>query len=125
MRWVHVLLLTIIVLLPAGKATAKVYRCQGASGSTVLTDQPKGKTGCVAIDTATPRSREDSPHRSSRAYRHRWNCRRMRSRRPFRPHRWFLANPVPVILRYRRPLRRMPPRRPHQKRNVAHHASTR
>lgn len=54
MRWVHVLLLTIIVLLPAGKATAKVYRCQGASGSTVLTDQPKGKTGCVAIDTATP-----------------------------------------------------------------------
>ena len=55
MRWVHVLLLTIIVLLPAGKATAKVYRCQGASGSTVLTDQPKGKTGCVAIDTASGR----------------------------------------------------------------------
>ena len=54
MRWVHVLLLTLVALLLPGMAIAKVYRCQGASGSTVLTDQPKGKTGCVAIDTATP-----------------------------------------------------------------------
>ena len=54
MRWVHVLLLTLVALLLPGMATAKVYRCQGANGSTVLTDQPKGKPGCVAIDTATP-----------------------------------------------------------------------
>jgi hypothetical protein len=54
MRWVHVLLLTLIALLLPGMATAKVYRCQSANGSTVLTDQPKGKPGCVAIDTATP-----------------------------------------------------------------------
>ena len=54
MRWVHVLLLTLVAFLLPGMATAKVYRCQGANGSTVLTDQPKGKPGCVAIDTATP-----------------------------------------------------------------------
>ncbi len=54
MRWVHVLLLTLLALLLPSKAIAKVYRCQGANGSTVLTDQPKGKPGCVAIDTATP-----------------------------------------------------------------------
>lgn len=54
MRGVHVLLLTLVALLLPDKATAKVYRCQGANGSTVLTDQPKGKPGCVAIDTATP-----------------------------------------------------------------------
>ena len=125
MRWVHVLLLTIIVLLPAGKATAKVYRCQGASGSTVLTAQPKGKTGCVAIDTATPPppggftppvgpavpARVELPANASPA---------SISAAPMVPRQ-----PGPGILRYRRPLRRMPPRRPHQKRNVAHHASTR
>jgi hypothetical protein len=54
MRWVHVLLLTLVAVLLPGKGIAKVYRCQGANGGTVLTDQPKGKPGCVAIDTATP-----------------------------------------------------------------------
>lgn len=51
---VHLLLLTLVALLLPNTATAKVYRCEGANGNTVLTDQPKGKPGCVAIDTATP-----------------------------------------------------------------------
>lgn len=54
MFWVHLLLLTLVALLLPDGATAKVYRCQGANGRTILTDQPKGKPGCVAIDTATP-----------------------------------------------------------------------
>lgn len=54
MFWVHVLLFTLIVLFLPDNATAKVYRCQGANGSTILTDQPKGKPGCVAVETATP-----------------------------------------------------------------------
>lgn len=54
MLWVYVLLLTLVALLLPDGATAKVYRCQGANGRTILTDQPKGKPGCVAIDTATP-----------------------------------------------------------------------
>ncbi len=54
MLWVHVLLLTLVALLLPDRVTAKVYRCEGANGSTVLTDQPKGKPGCVAIATATP-----------------------------------------------------------------------
>ncbi len=51
---VHLLLLTLVALLLPNAATAKVYRCEGANGGTVLTDQPKGKRGCIVIDTAAP-----------------------------------------------------------------------
>jgi hypothetical protein len=35
-------------------AEAKVYRCEGANGTPILTDQPKGKRGCVLVRTTTP-----------------------------------------------------------------------
>ncbi len=55
MPWVHVLLLTLFfALLPPSAATAKVYRCEGANGGSILTDQPKGKRGCAVIETAAP-----------------------------------------------------------------------
>ncbi len=52
--WVQVLLLILIVLLLPQSAAAKVYRCEGAGGTTILTDQPKGKHGCEVVTTASP-----------------------------------------------------------------------
>ena len=40
--WVRVLLLSFMALLLSKSAEAKVYRCEGANGTTILTDQPKG-----------------------------------------------------------------------------------
>jgi hypothetical protein len=48
------LFLSVIVLLLWKPADAKVYRCEGANGTPILTDQPKGKRSCVVISTATP-----------------------------------------------------------------------
>ncbi|GMV49348.1 MAG: hypothetical protein NBKEAIPA_01329 [Nitrospirae bacterium] len=43
-----------VTLLTSLPADAKIYRCEGPNGSTLLTDQPKGKQNCVVINTATP-----------------------------------------------------------------------
>lgn len=52
--WVQVLLLSLNALLWSQPAEAKVYRCEGAGGTTILTDQPKGKQGCVMVTTPSP-----------------------------------------------------------------------
>ena len=52
--WVRILLLSLVALLLSKSAEAKVYRCEGASGTTILTDQPKGKRGCVVVATTSP-----------------------------------------------------------------------
>lgn len=54
MMWVQVLLLSFIALFLPKSAEAKVYRCEGAGGTTILTDQPKGKRGCVVVTTTSP-----------------------------------------------------------------------
>ncbi|MBI4003309.1 MAG: hypothetical protein HY348_16210 [Nitrospira defluvii] len=54
MMWVQVLLLSLVALLLPKSAEAKVYRCEGAGGTTILTDQPKGKRGCVVVATTSP-----------------------------------------------------------------------
>ncbi len=54
MMWVQVLLLSFIALLLSKSAEAKVYRCEGAGGTTILTDQPKGKRGCAIVTTTSP-----------------------------------------------------------------------
>jgi hypothetical protein len=51
--WVYVLLLILILLLLPKTAGAKVYRCEGAGGTTILTDQPKGKRGCEVVTTTS------------------------------------------------------------------------
>lgn len=51
---VRLLFLTLAALLLWKPAEAKVYRCEGANGTPILTDQPKGKRGCVVVHTATP-----------------------------------------------------------------------
>jgi hypothetical protein len=52
--WALILPLSFVALLLPASAEAKVYRCEGAGGTTILTDQPKGKRGCVVMNTASP-----------------------------------------------------------------------
>lgn len=52
--WVRVLLLSFMALLLSKSAEAKVYRCEGANGTTILTDQPKGKRACEVVTTTSP-----------------------------------------------------------------------
>jgi len=52
--WRRVLFLSFMVLFLWKPVDAKVYRCEGANGTPILTDQPKGKRSCVVISTATP-----------------------------------------------------------------------
>lgn len=54
MIWVRVLFLSLVALLLSKSAEAKVYRCEGTNGTTILTDQPKGKRGCVVVATISP-----------------------------------------------------------------------
>jgi hypothetical protein len=54
MMWVQVLLLSLTAVMLAPSSEAKVYRCEGADGTTILTDQPKGKRGCELVTTASP-----------------------------------------------------------------------
>lgn len=54
MMWVQLLLLSFIALLLPKSIEAKVFRCEGAGGTTILTDQPKGKRGCVLVNTPSP-----------------------------------------------------------------------
>ncbi len=54
MMWVPVLLLSLVALLLPQSTEAKVYRCEGAGGTTILTDQPKGKRACVLVTTPSP-----------------------------------------------------------------------
>jgi hypothetical protein len=52
--WALILPLSFVALLLPASAEAKVYRCEGAGGTTILTDQPKGKRGCAVMNTASP-----------------------------------------------------------------------
>ncbi len=52
--WVRLLCFTCLFQFLPYQATAKVYRCEGAGGTTILTDQPKGKRGCELVPTASP-----------------------------------------------------------------------
>jgi hypothetical protein len=54
MMWAQVLLFILIALFLPQSAEAKVYRCEGANGTTILTDQPKGRRGCEMVTTASP-----------------------------------------------------------------------
>jgi hypothetical protein len=54
MMWVRVSFLCLMALLLWTRAEAKVYQCEGPNGTTILTDQPKGKRGCAVVKTATP-----------------------------------------------------------------------
>lgn len=51
MIWVQALLFSLLTLCSSQSADAKVYRCQGAGGTTILTNQPNGKQGCVSVST--------------------------------------------------------------------------
>ena len=51
MMWIHALLLSLLTLSPIQSAEAKVYQCEGAGGTTILTNQPNGKKGCRAVST--------------------------------------------------------------------------
>ncbi|MBA2487443.1 MAG: DUF4124 domain-containing protein [Nitrospira sp.] len=52
--WARVLFLSLAALLLSKSAEAKVYRCEGTNGTTILTDQPKGKHGCAVVTTPSP-----------------------------------------------------------------------
>ena len=54
MMWFRISFLSLMALLLWTKVEAKVYQCEGPNGATILTDQPKGKRGCVTVKTATP-----------------------------------------------------------------------
>lgn len=54
MMWVRLSFLGLMALLLWTTAEAKVYQCEGPNGTTILTDQPKGKRGCVMVKTTTP-----------------------------------------------------------------------
>lgn len=45
---------TFLVLLHSNPVEAKIYSCEGPNGSTMLTDQPKGKRGCTVVKTPSP-----------------------------------------------------------------------
>jgi hypothetical protein len=54
MMWVRILLLIFMPLLSFQSGEAKVYRCESTGGTTILTDQPRGKRGCEVVTTASP-----------------------------------------------------------------------
>lgn len=51
MMWVQAVLFSLLTWYLSPPAEAKVYRCEGAGGTTVLTNQPNGKKGCAAVTT--------------------------------------------------------------------------
>ena len=51
MMWIQATLLSLLTLCSFQFAEAKVYRCEGTGGTTVLTNQPNGKKGCTAVTT--------------------------------------------------------------------------
>lgn len=54
MIWIYLLPVMFAVLLHSNPVQAKIYSCEGPNGSTMLTDQPKGKRGCTAVQTPSP-----------------------------------------------------------------------